>query len=264
MNPTECFKIQILKGEINHVFDIRDLSPVHRICNSSNPLSPFPKVIEADPFLFVRNDRLYLFYESKDYGKPGVIKMTSTTDLKTWSKPRTVLKEPFHLSYPYVFQEGDAIYMIPETGAAREVRLYKAEDDSLSHFVKVATLLRQEEDKDMQISYADASIYKKDDKFFLMVSIMKNDVNHLLLYVANSLTGPYTEHPSSPLVKSMKYGRNAGCLLERDGKLYRVAQDCVDKYGDNVHLLSVDQMDETNYHEHVMQEDIRRNIISFL
>lgn len=256
MKTTECFKIQILKGRISDSFEIKHLSPIHRICNSHNNLSLCPKVIEADPFLFVKENRLHLFYESKDYGKPGVIKMTSTTDLKKWVRPHTVLKEPFHLSYPFVFQENDVIYMIPETCAVGEIRLYQAANDNLTRFTQVATLLKQTEDKDIQISYSDASIYKKDGKYYLMVTIMKNDVNHLLLYCADSLTGPYTEHPSSPLVKSMKYGRNAGCLLERDGRLYRVAQDCVKRYGDNVHLLSVNHMDETTFQEHEVKDNI--------
>ena len=263
MKITECFKIQILKGGINEFPEIRHLSPIHQICNTHSCLSPYPKEIEADPFLFVKGDRLYLFYESKYYGQPGVIKMTSTKDLKTWTKPRTVLKEPFHLSYPFVFQEGDVIYMMPETSEAGEVRLYRATDGSLSHFIQVATLLKQKEDQDIQVSYSDASVYKKDDKYYLMVTIMKNEVNHLLLYYADSLTGPYTEHPSSPLTKSMKYGRNAGCLLENDGKLYRVAQDCVNRYGDNVHLLTVDQMDERSYHESVLQDQMIPTDIPF-
>lgn len=263
MKQTECFKIRILRGNTNDFPKIENLSPIHQICNSSNCLSPFPKVIEADPFLFVKDDKLFLFYESKDYGKFGVIKMISTTDLRHWTKPRVVLKESFHLSYPYVFQNDNVIYMIPETCAAGEVRLYQSEDDSLSRFTHVATLLKQDEDKDVQISLSDASVYKKDDKFFLMVTIMKNNINHLLLYCADSLAGPYIEHPSNPLVKSLKYGRNAGCLLEKNGELYRVAQDCVERYGDNVHLLSVDQMDEAVYREHILKDNIIPTNIEF-
>ncbi len=256
MRQTECFKIQILRGRLENSFDIKRLSPIHQICNSSSCLSLLPKIIEADPFLFVKDERLYLFYESKDYRKPGVIKMTSTADLKNWTKPRTVLQEPFHLSYPFVFQEGDTTYMMPETCATGEVRLYRAEDNSLTCFTHVATILKQRKDQNIEISYSDASVYKKDGKYYLMVTVMKNGVNHLLLYYADSLKGPYKEHPSSPLVVGMKYGRNAGCLFEKEGWLYRVAQDCVVRYGDNVHLLAVDQMDNATYKEHIVKDNI--------
>ena len=256
MTQTECFKIQILRGEIKDNPEIQNLSPILRICNSRSRLSPFPKVIEADPFLFVKDDILYLFYESKDYKKAGVIKMVSTTDLSTWTKPQTVLSESCHLSYPFVFQEGGITYMIPETCAFGEVRIYKADNDQLSHFTYVTTLLKQKEEEDWQISFSDSSIYKKDDIYYLMTTVMRNQINELLLFYSKSLAGPYTEHPSSPVVRNMKYGRNAGCILEQEGKLYRVAQDCVKRYGDNVHLVAVDQMNETTYQEHVVKDNI--------
>ena len=39
-----------------------------------------------------------------------------------------VLAEPFHLSYPYVFEWQGSHYMIPESGAAKSVRLYRASE----------------------------------------------------------------------------------------------------------------------------------------
>lgn len=39
-----------------------------------------------------------------------------------------VLEEEFHLSFPYAFRVGDDIFMIPETCANRDIRLYKSID----------------------------------------------------------------------------------------------------------------------------------------
>ena len=39
-----------------------------------------------------------------------------------------VLEEQFHLSYPYIFEHEDRVYMIPETNEANEIRLYQAVD----------------------------------------------------------------------------------------------------------------------------------------
>ena len=54
-------------------------------------MSLTPKTILADPFLFVNNDKLHLFFEDKQYMRNGVISMISTSDLITWSKPKIVL-----------------------------------------------------------------------------------------------------------------------------------------------------------------------------
>ncbi|UKK56818.1 glucosamine inositolphosphorylceramide transferase family protein [Prevotella communis] len=257
MQQTECYKIQLLQGDKNLLFNIKQLEVVHQIRNTTNSLSLLPKVILADPFLFVKEDILYLFYESKMYGKDGVIKMICTKNLKDWSKPITVLQESFHLSYPFVFKDGDSVYMIPETCASREIRLYKADDDSLSHFSFLSTIVKHDERvSDVQIDYSDSSLYIKDDVYYLMTSIKENNRNNLLLYYSKNLTGPFIKHPSSPIVTSMKYGRNAGCLLEKEGKLYRVAQDCVNRYGDNVHLFMVDTINEYSYQEHLLNENI--------
>ncbi len=50
----------------------------------------------------------------------------SHDDGQTWEYGSIVLREPFHLSYPFVFQEESDMYMIPETNKASQVRLYVA------------------------------------------------------------------------------------------------------------------------------------------
>ena len=93
-----------------------------------------PVITQADPFLFVRGDELYLFFEHQRAGESGRIAMMKTRDLQTWTEPVSVLQEPFHLSFPHVFEDGGKVYMIPETQAADSVRLYCADGNDLSHF----------------------------------------------------------------------------------------------------------------------------------
>ena len=90
---------------------------------------PKPRRFQADPFLFVKDNELYLFYELQHWDDPGCIAMIKTKDLKVWSKPQMVLKEPFHLSFPFVFEDQGVIYMIPESQEDDSIRLYCANDD---------------------------------------------------------------------------------------------------------------------------------------
>ena len=39
-----------------------------------------------------------------------------------------VLEEDFHLSFPFVFKDGDDIYMVPESSKNSDIRLYKSVD----------------------------------------------------------------------------------------------------------------------------------------
>ena len=77
----------------------------------------------------MKDNELYLFYELQHWDDPGCIAMIKTKDLKVWSKPQMVLKEPFHLSFPFVFEDQGVIYMIPESQEDDSIRLYCANDD---------------------------------------------------------------------------------------------------------------------------------------
>ena len=254
----ECFKIRLL--EFNKPEDIFNIKGGHCIYQI-NCLSPYfvfnPTLIEADPFLFVKEDILYLFYEHKLWQGPGVLNMVSTTDLKHWSKPVTVLKEPYHLSFPWVFEEEGHIYMIPETGAGHEIRLYEATDSCLTKFELVKVLMKESSGKKYVMPFADNCIYKKDGMYYLFTQVKyEDDINTLELYISDSLMGEYRPHPSSPIQRSQKMGRNAGSLLEIDGKLLRFSQDCTVHYGDNVHVSEITAISPTTYNEHLIKENI--------
>ena len=249
MKKVECFKIKILmtKDE-NDIFNIDNLKTVKEIqCNKFGTINA-PTTIVADPFLFVKDSRLYVFYEDKKYSQNGVISMTYTTDLRTWSDPIQVLVEDCHLSFPFVFEDNGKIYMIPETSEKSSIRLYQANEE-ITEFSYKRTLLNDVTGHMM--SFSDSSVYCESNRYYLFTTI-KNDVNELKLFVSNKLEGPYHEHCASPICKSNKYGRNAGCVFLHDKRLYRVSQNCVDGYGNNVSLFQIILINENEYKEELL------------
>lgn len=263
MRKIECFKIRILESDLTHIFDIAFQKPVKDILCNRIGLSLNPVTIVADPFLFVYDGRLFLFYEMKRNYSPGVICMTSTTDLVHWTKAVIVLEEDFHLSYPFIFEDNGSIYMIPETSDVGDVRLYKADNKYLNHFSFYSTLISKDV-VDTEIGYVDSSVYLNDGVYYLITSIEKNKKNVLYLFTSDKLVGPYLQHPDSPICSNLKIGRNGGSFLkDKDGVLYRVAQDCQNKYGDNLHLLEVSRITSTSYKEHLIKENIIPTEIDF-
>lgn len=260
MKKIECFKIRIEKTK--KTFELSSGNIIKEInCSKYSSLME-PTTIVADPFLFVNNETLFLFYEDKRMYKNGVISMTSTKDLKNWSKPVVVLREECHLSYPWVFEEKGHIYMIPETCGLKEIRLYEGLPD-LTSFKFVKTIMHDEKSYTDGFSFSDSSIQKKDGIFYLMTTINDGKDNILKLYFSDKLEGGYKEHPMSPLYVGNKYGRNAGCLIEKDGKLLRVAQDCIERYGDNVHLLEITKISPTEYYEKSLRDNLLPTDIEF-
>lgn len=220
-----------------------------------------PSIMKADPFLFVHNDVLYLFYEEMPIGNGlGVIKMISTKDLRQWTKPVQITHEPqCHFSYPWVFEENGEVYMMPETGCDHNIRLYKATDNTLTHFEPYKVILKRDENEwdGIKYDYADSCLYKKDGLYYLFSSIFLKEGCYLLeLYISDKLEGDYKPHPASPICIGNKYGRCAGSLIEIDGKLYRPTQDCEKVYGGQVNLMEIDELTPTSYKEHVVKDNI--------
>lgn len=258
MRKTECFKIRLYStGNLD--FSNLDMSnPIKDVEFGDGIVKGHPIQIVADPFLFVFNNTLFLFYESKRFRDKDLLMMTFSKDLKLWSKPVVVLKESFHLSYPFIFEQDGHVYMIPETNQAHAVRLYEADDSTLTHFTYKRDLLsHKSEDSSITIDYCDTSVLKKEGVYYMHTTVCYNGINTLELYTSETLFGPYVKLPSSPIIADNKYGRNADSLISIGDTLYSVAQDCVKRYGDNVHLFRIDELTPNSYRETLVKDNIK-------
>lgn len=221
----------------------------------------YPAIMKADPFLFVHDGRLHLFYEEMLLGKGlGVIKTMSTNDLSHWSDPVLVTHEAErHFSYPYIFRNNGNIYMLPETGADHTIRLYRAVNSQLTEFEFVKVLLRRDNiSDDIIFDFADSCILHHNGIYYLFTSYSKDDGYYLELYTSTRFDDGYRPHPMNPICVSPEYGRCGGAIFEYNNKLYRPAQDCKDVYGGQLHLFEIDTLSPDYYAEHI----VRRNIIN--
>lgn len=228
-------KISIRRQDAGSIFNIAD-----------------PIVINADPFLFVSNDRMFLFYEQTTYRNDvGRIMMVSTSDLKEWTQPIQITDEKdVHFSFPFVFEDNGEVYMLPETGWKGEIRLYKAKDKGLTNFELDTVLMKHQAwPEGVVFDFADNVIHKKDGIYYLFTSFLDAKGYVLQLFTANTLKGPYTLHPSSPICHNNKYGRNAGSLIEHEGRLFRPAQDCSQTYGGQVNVMEITKLTPEIYEE---------------
>ena len=217
---------------------------------------PKPVLFQADSFLYVKRGELYLFYELQHWDDPGCIAMMKTKDLVTWTKPLIVLKEPFHLSFPYVFEDHGNIYMVPESQEDDSIRLYKS-NNNLTHFEHIRTLLSQERKDGIHYNFNDSHIYQKDGKYYLFTSYQKNWMYHQELFISDDLlNGKFIKHPCSPICTSNEFGRNGGSLIQYGDKLLRVTQDCHQNYGDNISLMEITLLNEKEYHEQLFVHNV--------
>lgn len=204
----------------------------------------------ADPFLFVDGDWLYLFYEEERLKAPASICGLKTKDLQHWQKVGTVLKENFHLSFPFTFRANENIYMIPETREKEAVIMYRATD--FPYRWQPITLL--EGDK-----YVDSSVIEHNGVWYLFTSVWYGERNGLHIYYSDRLESGWKEHPMSPLHDDMGKSRCGGAVFEHKGKLYRPAQNCTDYYGENVALFEIELLTPTSFKETKIKDLITKN-----
>lgn len=201
-------------------------------------------VMVADPFLFFRNDRWHMFMEvvrkaRKSTGS-GEIGMAVSDNGIDWSYKGIVLREKFHLSYPYVFSYEQCVWMIPETGSDRSVRLYRAEGFPRTWRLEKKLLTGK--------PYTDASVFQHDGMFWMFVTC--NNSSDLLLYFAEDLLAQWHHHPQSPVAYfEPDRARCAGRVVQYQGHLIRFAQDCSTAYGKSVYAHKITCLTPESYSE---------------
>lgn len=196
----------------------------------------------ADPFLIREAGTWHLFFEAYNNAtQQGDIAVASSRNARIWRYEKVVLDEPFHLSYPYVFKSGSAYYLIPETYETKSVRLYRAVEFP-TRWVFVKTLVTGND-------YVDNSIAYYNGKWWLFSSVTSNDT--LYLHYADALTGPWKEHPLSPIVKGNTHkARPSGRTLVYGGKLYRYAMDVNPPFGTHrIFAYQITEITPTSYAE---------------
>lgn len=193
----------------------------------------------ADPHLFTSEGHTYVFAELYDRilrrGVIGCCEITANDGYTPW---KIVLKMPWHLSYPHVFEKDGEIYMIPESYVRNEIALYKATKFP-EKWEKVRTL------KENYVA-VDSTLFTYEGKTWLQT--LQFEKNHELLNLF-MIEGDKLADNSFPIAIDDANKRPAGKLFWHNGKFYRPAQDCTDSYGCALNFYEVTEVKNDAYEE---------------
>ena len=221
-------------------FNLKPLQPDPIL--TKDHVTDIPAAFVADPFMLQHDGVWHMFMEvlNPETGC-GEIGLATSNDALAWSYRQIVLKEPFHLSYPYVFQWQGDYFMIPETIGAGSMRLYKA-DEFPCRWSFVTTLINGR--------FADPSIFRHGDLWWIFTCPTPYQHNTLHLYFTSDLTGPWTGHRLNPIVKNdLRRARPAGRVIKVNNQLVRFAQNCVPQYGSSVRAFEIRELTPDSYSE---------------
>ncbi len=199
----------------------------------------------ADPFVFEYGGVTYIFMEVYDkLTQRGSIGYRTYNGNKI-SKIKICLKTEQHLSYPFIFSDGDNVYLMPECYQSNQLTVYRAvrfpDEWELDHINL----------KD--ISLCDSDIFEIASKKYLLTMPVGEPpfcYDKLLLYYQ----AKDTWYPSciNPVVCGSDHARNGGAIFNDHGRLIRPAQDCSTSYGEGLRFYKINQVDESHYSETIL------------
>jgi len=201
----------------------------------------------ADPFPVEHNGRTFVlvedFVHALGYGVISAVEFSAAGPI---GKPRPVLDTGSHLSYPFVFAHGGETWMVPESGTARTIDLYRATDFP-GRWIKEATLVSD-------VTASDATLLEINGAWWMLATVQDgggaySDALHI--WSASTLLGPWLPHKRNPVMIDIASARPAGRIVSRHGKLIRPVQDCRQGYGSALGLAEITRLDAERYEQRV-------------
>jgi len=202
----------------------------------------------ADPFVVKKDDCHFCFVEDYDFkvnkGSISAYKISA----KGYERLGVVLEEDFHLSYPFIFDYEDEVYMCPETHEKNQIRVYKCIDfPNKWEFYK--TLMSN-------VSASDTNIFKYNGRWWLFTNIDRSAVlDHscqlYIFYSDSPLASEWHAHDRNPVIFDSAIARNGGMIFS-DNEVYRVFQrQGFDMYGEACGIAKIVDLSVADYREEV-------------
>jgi hypothetical protein len=200
----------------------------------------------ADPFVVYKDGYYYIYFEEWKLERGGFIscvKVDSVGEVLNYYK--SVLSGAWHFSFPSTYEENDELYIIPEISESGKVIIYRCVNfpDQFQIHSEILT----------GVECFDPHIYKFGELYCLFVNQKENkDISsyeECFLYCSNSLEGPWTNELISPISSDIANSRPAGNILETNGGLFRVTQNCEERYGYAVNVNKIISMNQNHYEE---------------
>ena len=225
-------------------FELTDPEDISNPVLTAKDVKDIDAKFVADPFMAIKAGRFYLFFEVLNRANnQGDIGYAESENGQKWEYKNILIDEPFHLSYPYVFNWENNDYLILESHEDLSIRLYRAKSFP-SEWEYLKSIFNGEH-------YVDPSIFRFNDTWWLFYTNPKNDA--LNLYYADELMGDWRPHPMNPIVKLNKHiARPGGRVLVHDGRIYRFTQDTEPRYGIQVFAFEIEELTRSTYKEKIV------------
>ncbi|WP_292899657.1 glucosamine inositolphosphorylceramide transferase family protein [Nitratireductor sp.] len=211
-------------------------------------IPPTDTAIKADPFLFHHEGRTYLFYENYARGDERAHIAVGEITRNGFEPIGIALGGNEHLSFPFVFREGDEIFLMPETHQRKRIEIWRA--------VSFPLIWEPYSRAFEGWSTADSTLFKHRGQWWLFTNLSEHHAfeDHCSALYAFQVDGPELKrivpHRLNPVVVGSATARNGGRIFSRHRRLYRPAQyNAHGIYGYGLNIMEIEQLDIDDYRE---------------
>lgn len=215
------------------------------LCHGVRIKNP-PNHFLADPFVINRFGKDYCFVEDWNLStERGCIVVYELYE-KTSKWIGIAIEEPFHMSFPYLFEFQGDLYMCPETAENKDIRIYKCLDFPCRWGLESVIM--------KEVSAVDSMLFEKDGKWWMLTSIDHTNTGDYaqalsIYYSDHPLSSDWKAHSKNPIYIDSTRVRNAG-LLKEGNRIFRVSQaQGFDVYGKQTLIFEINEINEFNYTE---------------
>lgn len=229
MIQTDLWRIGILRASMAQVIAAGSIEGIAtKWISAEGPLR-----YVADPFGLWREGKLYVFMETFDYRTHrGGIDVAVYDESLAPLAQRAVLREPWHLSYPFVFAADGETWMLPEAWKSGRLSLYRA--------IEFPWRWQREPRFDFPVAAIDPTPVHAGNEWWLFYTppAATKTLRRSVLKVARagSLFGPWRELDQPPVLVGLDGARMGGTPIRHDGTWFLPTQDCRSTYGAAVQL----------------------------
>lgn len=208
----------------------------------------------ADPFLFKKDNDYYIFCEivrkTGGKGEIGVLYLDINQKQINIKKYEIIISEKYHLSYPFIFNYKNNIYIIPETGTDNpgHLDLYKCLDFP-NKWKKEKILLNS--------PLYDTTLFTYQDYHYIFTTHAHSRKN-LVFYSKDLINDEFKPVKNIKLIyegcKELKgAGRSAGEIFEYNNNYYRPIQISLTKnYGEGFGINKIIELSPDKYREELI------------
>lgn len=195
----------------------------------------------ADPFGIFVGKRFYIYVEKYDYrNKKGTIECFVYDENCVFIEQGPVLKEKYHLSYPYIKHIANELLLIPEGHQGGTQKIYRAS--------KFPYKFEEIESSFLPFPIIEPSIIYINGFWWLFYARPGDTaMSELNVAFAKEIWGPYYPHYLNPIRKDITSSRPGGTPFLHDQKLYIPVQDCSQSYGGQINILECDILTPTQF-----------------